>query len=377
MSAKTQGKGSSANRANVGKVSSKGGDKRLRGKRDPDAGDGDASHLVVERIAFDIEKSKLKAELDDAKRLYKNALSELAREREAVASLYSLRGIKPAKIPARKSRSGRPEATAVLVCSDWHVEERVDKERCRGLNEFSLEIADRRITQLAQKASMLLSHEQGLTKIRRIVVACLGDFISGHIHDDLIEVCQLPPLAATRWAGERIAGVIDVMQEIAPVMVVTASGNHGRTTHKPRIATENDHSYEQHLYLNMRAQERRRHVSWQIGEGYLNVVDLDGFVLRAHHGHALKFGGGVGGLTIPANKAVEKWNQAQRADLDIFGHWHTFCWFPHRFVANGSLIGHNAFADRIKAEFQPPSQSLVIIDHEHNRVTKALPVFLT
>jgi hypothetical protein len=45
-------------------------------------------------------------------------------------------------------------------------------------------------------------------------------------------------------------------------------------------------------------------------------------------------------------------------------------------VANGSLIGHNAFADRIRAEFQPPSQSLIIVDHSHNRVTKVLPIFL-
>ena len=47
-----------------------------------------------------------------------------------------------------------------------------------------------------------------------------------------------------------------------------------------------------------------------------------------------------------------------------------------RSVANGCLIGHNAFADRIKAEYQSPSQSLIIIDHDHNRVTKVLPIFL-
>jgi hypothetical protein len=166
------------------------------------------------------------------------------------------------------------------------------------------------------------------------------------------------------------------MQEIAPVLVATASGNHGRSTKHPRMATENDHSFEHHLYLTMAAQERRRHVEWRIGEGYLNNINLDGFIVRAHHGHAIRFGGGVGGLTIPANKAIANWNQAQRADLDIFGHWHCFSWLPYRFVANGCLIGHNAFADRIKAEYQPPSQSLVIIDHDHGRVTKVLPIFL-
>lgn len=327
-------------------------------------------------VARDADTSRLRDELTALRRKYDAALKQLDAEKAAVSNLTALAGIKPKKFAKAKRAGGKPEATAVLVLSDWHVEERVDPATCRGLNEYTLDIADRRIRQLVQKAAMLIEHERSLTGIRRIVVACLGDLITGHIHDDLVEITQLAPLAATRWAGERLGGVIDAMHEIAPVLVVTASGNHGRSTLKPRMATENEHSFEQHLYLTMAAQERRQHVEWQVGAGYLNNVNLDGFILRAHHGHSLRFGGGVGGLTIPANKAIANWNQAQRADLDIFGHWHTFSWLPYRFVANGCLIGHNAFADRIKAEYQPPSQSLVIIDHEHGRVTKVLPIFV-
>jgi hypothetical protein len=330
----------------------------------------------VVAVAGDAEAAKLRAELAALKKRYDVALHQLQAEKDAVQNLTALSGVKTKKIARKKARGKRPEATAVLILSDWHVEEEVRPETCRNLNAFTLEVAERRIQQLVQRASMLIEHEKHLTGIRRIVVAALGDFITGHIHDDLVEVTQLAPLAATRWAGERLNGVIDAMHEIAPVLVATASGNHGRSTKHPRMATENDHSFEQHLYLSMQSQERRKYVEWQVGEGYLNNVNLDGFIVRAHHGHAIRFGGGVGGLTIPANKAIANWNQAQRADLDIFGHWHCFSWLPYRFVANGCLIGHNAFADRIKAEYQPPSQSLVIIDHDHGRVTKVLPIFL-
>jgi len=326
-------------------------------------------------VGKDAEAARLKSELSALRKKYDAALHRLEAERDAVASLTALADVKSKKISRQRPKAGRPEATAILVLSDWHVEEEVRPETCRNLNAFTLEVADRRIQQLVQRASMLIEHEKHLTGIRRIVVAALGDFITGHIHDDLVEVTQLAPLAATRWAGERLGGVIDAMQEIAPVLVVTACGNHGRVG-KPRMATEQEHSFEQHLYLTMAGQEKRKTVEWQVGEGYLNNINLDGFIVRAHHGHAIRFGGGVGGLTIPANKAIANWNQAQRADLDIFGHWHCFSWLPYRFVANGCLIGHNAFADRIKAEYQPPSQSLVIIDHEHGRVTKVLPIFL-
>lgn len=329
-------------------------------------------HLEVAR---DADNSRLRDELSTLRKKYDSALKQLDASRQRNDRLTALSGVGTKKISRKRPAGDRPEATAVLVLSDWHCEERVDPATCRNLNEYTLDIADRRIAQLVQKASMLIEHEKSLTGIRRIVVAALGDFITGHIHDDLVEVTQLAPLAAKRWAGKRLNGVIDAMSEIAPVLVATASGNHGRSTKFPRMATENDHSFEQDLYLTMAAEERRANVEWQVGEGYLNNINLDGFIVRAHHGHAIRFGGGVGGLTIPANKAISNWNQAQRADLDIFGHWHCFSWLPYRFVANGCLIGHNAFADRIKAEYQPPSQSLIIIDHEHGRVTKVLPIF--
>jgi hypothetical protein len=326
-------------------------------------------------VARDASNSRLRDELASLKRKYDASLKQLDAEKAAVANLTALANVKPKKISRARAAGKRPEATAVLVCSDWHVEERVDPATNVPGNEYTLDIADRRIKQLVQKAAMLIEHEKSLTGIRRIVVAALGDFITGHIHEDLVEIAQLAPLAATRWAGERLGGVIDAMQEIAPVLVVTACGNHGRVG-KPRMATEQEHSFEQHLYLTMAAAERRPNVQWQVGAGYLNIADLDGFLVRFHHGHSIFFGGGVGGLTIPANKAIANWNISRRVSLDVFGHWHCFSWLPYRFVANGCLIGHNAFADRIKAEYQPPSQSLIIIDHDHNRVTKVLPIFV-
>lgn len=325
-------------------------------------------------VASDADAARLRSELSTLKKKYLAALEQLSAEREAVRNLTALRGIKPKPIARGRSKQKRPDATAVLVLSDWHVEETVDPARCRNLNSFDLDTADRRIRQLVQRASMLIEHEKSLTDIRRIVVLALGDFISGHIHEDLVEATSLAPLAAIRWAGERLGGVVNAMHEIAPVLVATACGNHGRVG-KPRIATEADHSFEHHLYLTMAAAEKRPTVRYQVGEGYLNIVNVDGFVIRAHHGHAIKYGGGVGTIAIPAMKAVSAWNAAGRADLDVFGHWHQFMHIPYRFVANGSLIGHNAFADRIKAEFQPPSQSLIIVDHGHNRVTKVLPIF--
>jgi hypothetical protein len=227
------------------------------------------------------------------------------------------------------------------VLSDWHVEETVTREQTAGLNAFDLEVADLRIAELARRIGVLVEHERQLVKIDRIVIAALGDFISGHIHEELVETCSLAPMAATRWAAARLRGIVDMAADMArEVIVVTQPGNHGRSNHgKPRKATEHDHSFEQNAYLMMAAGETRPNVRWEIAAGYLGYLDLDGFVVRYHHGHEIRYQGGVGGITIPVNKAIDKWNRSRPANLDIFGHWHQWGWLRGKYVSNGSLIG--------------------------------------
>lgn len=330
-----------------------------------------------DRLKADAELARLRSELAATQGRYKAALRQIDAERERADSLAGLTNIKSKAMP-RKTRPARPnQATAVITLSDWHVEETVTREQTAGLNEFTLEVAERRIAELAQRIGVLVEHERQLVKIDRIVIAALGDFISGHIHEELVETCSLPPQAATRWASSRLRGIIDLAADIArEVIVVTQPGNHGRSNHgKPRKATEHDHSFEQNAYLILAAQEPRKNVSWQIAEGYLGYLDLDGFTIRYHHGHEIRYQGGVGGITIPVNKAIAAWNRSRPANLDIFGHWHQWGWLRGRYVSNGSLIGMSAFALRIKAEFEAPCQSFIVVDHGRREVTRAVPIW--
>lgn len=329
-----------------------------------------------ERLRADAEIARLRSRVAAAEGRYKAALREIDRERERADTLAGLAGITAKPMP-RKTRPARPNtATAIVVLSDWHVEETVTREQTSGLNEYNLEIADRRIAELSKRLGVLIEHERQLVKIDRIVLAMLGDFISGHIHEELVETCSLPPLAATRWAGARLRGIVDLAADIArEVIVVTQPGNHGRSNFgKPRKSTEHDHSFEQHLYLTLAAAETRPNVRWQVTEGYLGYLDLGGFVVRYHHGHEIRYQGGIGGIAVPVAKAIAAWNRSRPADLDLFGHWHQ--WMNYgRFVSNGSVIGINAYGLRIKAEAEPPRQSLVVVDHGRREVTRALKMF--
>lgn len=266
----------------------------------------------------------------------------------------------------KRNNSGK--TSCVLVLSDFHGEEQVLPETVNYRNEYSLEIAEKRLERTFQKTVMLCEFVRHIAKIDELVVALLGDLMTGHIHDELVETCRLSPTETVVWLeGLLVSGIQHLMKHV-PVKrfrFVTALGNHGRDTHKQRIATESRHSYEAIIYHHLRkAFPDSAKVSWQIDQSYHHWVDIQGHDVRFHHGHFLKYQGGVGGLTIPVLKAISKWDQERQACMDVFGHWHhRFC--HNKFFANGSIIGWSPFSVAIKAEYQEPSQGFLVFDREY------------
>lgn len=322
------------------------------------------------------ESARLRSQLKLANEKLKHSEREIGQLNSRLDIHTTLNARGRHKKLSKPARSKSADGTAILVLSDWHCEETIEPEKVDGLNEFNLEIAERRIKQTFERALLLLEDARHLTDIKELVVAALGDFISGHIHDDLRESNSLSPLPATQFAAEHLErGLRMLLQHSGcDLTVVTSYGNHGRTTPKPRSSTAAETSYEHNLYQWMQklfTGEKR--IRWQVGEGYHNWLTIQDRPVRFHHGDKIKYGGGVGGITIPINKAVAQWNIARRSYLDIFGHFHQF--LPHgRWICNGSLIGYAPFSVDIKAEFEVPRQTFAVIDKDRG-LTRVLPIF--
>lgn len=331
------------------------------------------------QLAADAELARLRAEVASYRNRYKAALAQIDKERERANGLASLASLKP--VALNKGVKGRKrvrhDATAILMLSDVHAEERVLPETVNGENDYSLEVCQKRLAELEERFLDCLEHERNQADVRRVLIWLGGDFITGHIHPDCVEVAQLSPMNATRWIAERLRGLIDsVAKHAEQVVICTNAGNHGRSNEgKPRVATELDHSWEQLMYFTLAREERNKNVQWQIAEGHLGYVNLDGFLVRTTHGHSIRFAGGVYGLALPASKAIARWDAGRKADLTIFGHYHSWGWLRGaRYVANGSVIGHSPYADRV-ASPERPCQGMAIVDHRRNEVTRAYPLF--
>lgn len=333
---------------------------------------------VQPNIADDRKLARAMAEKRVADAKYKQALAEIESLQAQVDLLATLEGrSRPiiASVPPKRPKGH--QATAVLVLSDWHVEEPIEPSKVGGLNEFSLDIARQSAEQTFRKALLLLEDARQLTRIDRLVVACLGDFFSGWIHSELEQTCALSSTYASVFAADLLEeglATLSAHGRLKNIDVVTANGNHGRLTKRMQSATAAETSLERLMYVHLaRAMRKDKRISWQIGEGYHNWLDIEGHACRFHHGDAIKYQGGVGGITIPVNKAVAQWNKSRRAAYDFFGHWHTWT-HDWRWVCNGSLIGYGPYSVTIKADYQPPVQTFAVIDAEHG-LTRALPVF--
>ena len=324
------------------------------------------SHVIAERDLQSQRKLKIAEErlkVESAK--LKASEKEVEGLNKRVEFFAGIESASPA-LWKPKTVGKNSQATAIILLSDLHVEEGVDPKKVNWLNEYNLEIADRSLKEVFQRALKLLEHERHLANIKSAVLWIGGDQISGFIHPELMEGNSLSPLSACRWVKERLLSGIKFLLDNAgldELKIITSYGNHGRSTEKRRIATGAANSFEYDMYLSMRESIQHKNLSWQIGDGYLNYIHVHDYLCRFHHGDAMKYHGAIGGITTTVEKAIRAWDQQMKADYSFSGHFHQFMAAPH-WVSNGSLIGYSPFGIEIKCEFEEPCQAFCVIDKD-------------
>jgi len=310
--------------------------------------EADKSEKVVKK---DREIQKLRSELQNLKKQYKHSLKEVDRAhgRSNVMDLFeenndhSLIMKEVENFPQEDEDVNR--AVAFLIASDWHVEELVDPTTINGLNEFNLEICEQRIKTFFKNGVNLINKSKVFNQIDTVVLGILGDIISGYIHDELIESNECSPTQAIIFADKMLtAGIHYILEntDIKKLLVPCCFGNHGRTNVKKKISTSYKNSFEWLMYQNMKERfADHDKVDFIVENGihvYMNV--FDNYVIRFHHGDSMRYGGGVGGLTIPVNKSINQWNKIKHAYLDVFGHF-------HQLKDNGNFIVNGCFTENM------------------------------
>jgi hypothetical protein len=280
----------------------------------------------------------------------------------------------------RQRKEERTDATACALASDWHIEEPVDPGAINGLNAYDLDVARARAENFFRhtvKLANIFAREQ---RINTIDLQVLGDMFTGWLHEESIANTLLAPGdAATEFARIFASGIKFILDNSDfKVTVVCIPGNHGRMTKKVHYGDPTGTSLETVAYAAVASKfEDNPRVQLDVARhGMVYRRFYESFTVRHIHGYEVKYGGGVGGLTIPLAKKIAKWDTATRANLTTLGHFHQK-FDGGNFLVNGSLIGYNEFAQAIGASYEPAQQLFYLIDARNGgEKTVVAPVFV-
>lgn len=319
-----------------------------------------------------LEEHQLRTRLRQTQQQLRISRDEILRLREAagIAEQIAEAHTAPRVIPTRGAGPKR-HGTAVLQWSDWHVEETVEAEKVNDLNSYSLDVAEQRIRSLVEGCLWLLEMHSGRWNLDAVIVHLGGDLITGWIHEELTQTSSLSPIEATLWAKSQVCAALDTLAARAPtdsLRVVCSPGNHGRTTRRSQSANLAETSYEWGLYCDLvsRYAEHGR-VQVEASRAIWTYVDTYDYTVRFGHGDRINYQGGVGGITIPLNKAIARLDEGRRADWTAIGHFHQLGFYP-RAIVNGSLIGDTPWG--LSYGHQSPQQAYWLIDAERGRTAQ-------
>lgn len=111
-----------------------------------------------DRLYADLQRAKERVAQKQLDAAYKAALVRIE-ELEGTVGLLTALGSRPPRTAAGTPKRQRGNASAILVLSDWHIEEPVYAETVNGVNEYNLEIAERRVKKVFEKALLLLDRK--------------------------------------------------------------------------------------------------------------------------------------------------------------------------------------------------------------------------
>lgn len=267
----------------------------------------------------------------------------------------------------------KTETTAILLLSDWHIEERVLPNTVNNFNEYNIEIAEKRWLNVFHNALKLIKHFSTETQIKNVVIALLGDFISWYIHDELQAVNEVNPILAVIKARDILYSWIKYFLDNSDytLYIPCHVWNHWRAS-KERRPLQYNYSFEYIMYLSLMEKFlNNERVKYHISDSYFSYFNIYNYTIRFHHWDAIRWWGGIWWITAPILRTITRWNTALRADIDAFWHFHqSLNW--KNFVVNWSLIWITPYS--INFWYEQPSQTLFLINSKYWKTIFA-PIF--
>ena len=292
-----------------------------------------------ELLQFNVRLAKARQAQADTNRIERKAFREHARIENAVAAytreLCSLldergftHGIKLSPVP----KGG--DAVLIVQLSDLHFNERVDLPS----NRYDFTVAAQRLVKLAQRVKQL-GKSYGA---RKVVVACLGDFLNSDRRLDELMSNSTNRSKATLLAVDILKGFLLDLREQFELEVYGITGNESRVGKElgwsDALATD---SYDLMIYgILQRGFAGTKGIKFCGFRANELLFEVMGRTFLCLHGHQIKADVQRSVQEITGKYAA----QGITVDYTLFGHMHASAIGDYH-ARNASLVGSNAYSE--------------------------------
>ena len=317
--------------------------------------------------------------------------------RTAFGLADELHGYVPAAFPQSKAKSKHAPQTAVLVVSDEQAGENISASQIDFPNDYNAAIYRKRIRRVFDTAIKLAQIHDGGVDYEGLILAWIGDAISGDIHQDLAETQELTaPEQVVMVAEEMIAGIQLLLEAKRPdgkplfplIRLIFVPGNHDRDTMKPRSKSYVGHSLtimalyaiESHFKAKAAAGDKMAARLQVFGSKSGDVqVQIYHQTVLFTHGDRMGSRGGKGFVgaeaTILRGAHLTRKQYAgmgRPVDLIICGHWHISRDLKI-VIVNGSIAGPGEYSMReLRAEPEEPSQTMLFFERDRGLISRRI-----
>jgi len=317
-------------------------------------------------VEDDLAKYRVRVGGKETDRQYLNLQGKYTALRDQMDDLLQLDevNVKALEVPVTQAALEN-QGVPIIQWSDWHVGKGIEADVVNGLNEYNPDIAKSRALKLFENTAKMIELHRSHVTVTTALLHLGGDAIEGYLREHNYRSNTMSPLEEVIFAAElEITGIEYLMSTgyLDNLIVLMNRGNHPRLTHK---MDSDDHrvnleSLIHHMVIKHFRSDKR--VSFVAPVSELGYIDIMGKTIRFFHGHQIKGNGGIGGLTIPIRKAIMNWDETQKADYNLMGHFHQSYKPLSNVMMNGSLCGYDPFAmNVVKAPFQHPLQSMEML----------------
>ena len=306
-----------------------------------------------EMVLRDKERAKQQMLLRQIRKKYDRLLKDTIMQEEILELCRAeISALPKVIIPKKKKiRKGITKEECILLLGDLHIGEVVSLEEMGGFGSYDTDVFVARMEKLFDKTiDLIYSKLQGYS-IDKINVVGLGDFVTGMIHDELIETASDSVIEWTLGGALVISQfLIDLSRHFNQVEFTGVVGNHGRLNQKPRFKRRYvNWDYLLYQIVSLMC-AHQKNIKFDLPKCFFRLKEIAGQNYLILHGDNIQMYKSIPWYGI--ERTINELSQLLAAQNVIFqnvflGHFHNQGMLNKvigEIILNGSIIGGNEYS---------------------------------